>query len=634
MTNCNEFFCLQIATQALNNMPEYLACLRDLGHSADMSAITLREMKTEVAGLVSEEWERRRVEDKSLPARVFRPEEVLELEVLEGVNYVNYWSYTPFNPAPVMAVAGLNEPCFSVNSAADACHVKHGALGTIYLIGYPDANRSNRIRHIEYHAAPECRAGWKSAFKAAMLSEPAMRYHHACESMGEDEQAMPVLPLCVSDGDKGLTEAMLALDVPAFRCTNHRAANVKARHGVEQSELYKALAKAPNAKLFQSSLARMNSKAAGFVHELHPSAWSVCYNPILLEGGSLDGQTTNNIGEQLNKELEDARCAPTPLACLDEVVRFEQRRYVELQAQAHACTEHLPPRVAKDVAKAKQRVLGFKANSIQWLDGNVKMHGKVQRRNDAEASVTCRLVRLGPNRVHVECECKYAQRDGIGCDHGIHLAQQGGKAHVYELIPFRMTTEAWKLQYPLHYFPHMPTDSEMAAAVMGSGKSVREECGIPPSEEATLLPVLAMRRQRGRPSKDSFKRMDPHTAKTNAAQVRPTLDAIGDLVLVNKNKCSKCGQRGHTALKCQGRGFVASLVDKEVTTVYLAKDDANASVGAAQRASGKRPAPPELDVSGDEFSKPMPKPRKSGKSKTRADTPPPSTAAAKAPPTV
>jgi hypothetical protein len=567
-----------MAMQSLNSLPEYIACLRGCQHQASMTAITLHEMKTELAQLATEEWARRCEKDPNLARRVFTPAEVLELEELEDVSYVNFWSFTPHNPAVVKVAPGLNEPTFSVNTAADACHVKHGSMGTLYLIGYPDCNRNNRIRHIEYHAAPECRKGWASTFVSAIASEPAMVYHGIVEPLIEGEEQMRSLPLCVSDGDKGLKEAMVEQLVTGFRCSNHRADNVQKKHGVTQSEFYKLVAKAPNQQLFDQAKKKLTQACAAYVDQVHPSEWAVAHSDVLAEGGSLDTQLTNNVGEQLNNALELARRQPTPMGALHEVVKHDEKRWREIQKEAHACKAPLPPRPAQDLADALLRVKDFKSNAVEWLDGNVRLKGRVSKRSDAEASVVCCLVRVGPNRVECECECKYASRDGMGCDHGMLLAQQGGKAHVLELVPFRMTTEAWKLQYPQDYSYASPTDSDMVQAIGKGGQVVRTEAGVGAFEETQLLPVMAMKRQRGRPSKDDFARMDPHRAKAAAATLRPTLNAIGELVLIEKNKCGKCGQRGHSTLKCQGRGFVASLVDRNVSAVYRAKQAEEVSV--------------------------------------------------------
>lgn len=562
-----------------------------------MTAVELPQMRAEIASLCTEEWGRRRLKDSSLEARVYTAQDIMDLEAMEGVSYVNSWSYTPFNPAEVKVAPGLNEPSFAVTSAADACHVKAGAMGTLYLVGYPDCNRNNRIRHIEFHASPECRAGWDSCFQGAVLSEPAMVYHAVVPAMIAGEEDMLSLPVCVCDGDKGLAEAMKSMNVPGFRCTNHRAANMQVKHGVQAAEAYKMMARAPSVALFEQSASRLAPAALAFAKQMPSADWAVAHHPVLVEGGSLDTQTTNNVGEQLNNALDGARRMATPLGSLHAVVQHEQRRFLEIQAEAHACMNPLPPRPAADLAKALARVKGFKPGSVQWLDGNVRMKGRVTKRSDAESSVVCRLIRVGDNRVECECECGYSRRDGMGCDHGMLLAQQGGKAHTTELVPFRMTTEAWKLQYPLTYVPGMPNDSDMADAVDGAGAVVRAEAGLAALGQVQLMAVLAMKRQRGRPTKDSFKRMDPHAVKTAASKERPTLNAVGDLAMIRKNKCGKCGQVGHTSLKCQGRGYIASLVDMEVTKEYQRRKelDDDAQPAPQQRGTGKRPAaPPQL----------------------------------------
>lgn len=44
--------------------------------------------------------------------------------------------------------------------------------------------------------------------------------------------------------------------------------------------------------------------------------------------------------------------------------------------------------------------------------------------------------------------------------------------------------------------------------------------------------------------------------------------------MVPKTKCSKCGQHGHQKKNCQGRGYIASMVDTVVTKIYQDRDQA------------------------------------------------------------
>lgn len=79
---------------------------------------------------------------------------------------------------------------------------------------------------------------------------------------------------------------------------------------------------------------------------------------------------------------------------------------------AGPCLDPAPgPRTMEKLAKVLQRVSKFKPGSLTWLDGNVKMEGRVQRRSNAEAAVICELTRVSDARVIAVCECNYERLD-------------------------------------------------------------------------------------------------------------------------------------------------------------------------------------------------------------------------------
>ena len=47
-----------------------------------------------------------------------------------------------------------------------------------------------------------------------------------------------------------------------------------------------------------------------------------------------------------------------------------------------------------------------------------------------------------------------------------------------------------------------------------------------------------------------------------------TVNAIGELLYVQKNKCRKCGQYGHSKGLCQGRGYIGSIADSMQAELY------------------------------------------------------------------
>jgi len=168
-----------------------------------------------------------------------------------------------------------------------------------------------------------------------------------------------------------------------------------------------------------------------------------------------------------------------------------------------------------------------------------------------------------------------------------------------ELMPFRMTTTAWRLQYPLAYDPKIPTETDLHAMLKTGGVKVREESGAGPGASTELMAVVAMKKQRGRPSKKALNRHDPVKARIAAAKDKPQLNHIGQLIMVPKKKCSKCGQSGHQRSNCQGRGYIASLVDVGITGIYRERDAAEVALAKVAAAS-KNVAPDKQIASEDD----------------------------------
>jgi len=107
-----------------------------------MTARSLEAMKGDVASLLNEEWKRRQAVDTSLPDVTLTGDEVMELELCEGVAYVDFAGVGYNRRRPIGLAPKLDEPNSGIHKSADACHIKTGdQLGTFYLIVEPDANR-------------------------------------------------------------------------------------------------------------------------------------------------------------------------------------------------------------------------------------------------------------------------------------------------------------------------------------------------------------------------------------------------------------------------------------------------------------------------------------------------------------
>ena len=93
---------------------------------------------------------------------------------------------------------------------------------------------------------------------------------------------------------------------------------------------------------------------------------------------------------------------------------------------------------------------------------------------------------------------------------------------------------------------------------MSAGKSVWDELGLP--NDTQLMPLKAISRAKGRPNKKDANRVSAYNPRA-AQPTRPTVNAVGELLYVQKNKCRKCGQYGHSKGLCQGRGYIGSIAD-------------------------------------------------------------------------
>ena len=83
--------------------------------------------------------------------------------------------------------------------------------------------------------------------------------------------------------------------------------------------------------------------------------------------------------------------------------------------------------------------------------------------------------------------------------------------------------------------------------------------------------MMAMKRTKGRPSADQFKRHDKYALAKKARTTRIKIDSLGALLTVIKNKCSNCGQAGHDKANCRGTGFVQAIADKMVVAIHNAQ---------------------------------------------------------------
>ena len=69
---------------------------------------------------------------------------------------------------------------------------------------------------------------------------------------------------------------------------------------------------------------------------------------------------------------------------------------------------------------------------------------------------------------------------------------------------------------------------------MSAGKSVWDELGLP--NDTQLMPLKAISRAKGRPNKKDANRVSAYNPRA-AQPTRPTVNAVGELLYVQKNKC-------------------------------------------------------------------------------------------------
>lgn len=73
----------------------------------------------------------------------------------------------------------------------------------------------------------------------------------------------------------------------------------------------------------------------------------------------------------------------------------------------------------------------------------------------------------------------------------------------------------------------------------------------------------------------------------SAQPTRPTVNAVGDLLYVEKNKCKKCGQYGHSKGTCQGKGYIGSITDAMQAEVYEQRNEEASATRKRKRAAGR-----------------------------------------------
>ena len=62
---------------------------------------------------------------------------------------------------------------------------------------------------------------------------------------------------------------------------------------------------------------------------------------------------------------------------------------------------------------------------------------------------------------------------------------------------------------------------------------------------------------------------------------------VGDLLYVEKNKCKKCGQYGHSKGTCQGKGYIGSITDAMQAEVYEQRNEEASATRKRKRAAGR-----------------------------------------------
>jgi len=138
--------------------------------------------------------------------------------------------------------------------------------------------------------------------------------------------------------------------------------------------------------------------------------------------------------------------------------------------------------------------------------------------------------------------------------------------------------------YSTHSLYLQHTFSLFTAHLVPAGTTVWAELGLPANTQ--LMPLKAISRSKGRPSKKDKNRVSAYNPRS-AQPTRPTVNAVGDLLYVEKNKCKKCGQYGHSKGTCQGKGYIGSITDAMQAEVYEQRNEEASATRKRKRAAGR-----------------------------------------------
>lgn len=485
-------FAFGVPNENMQRLPALKAEVEKLGHTLDFDCCDGKAMVACILSVKKAECERNRKKANRIPASSRTPENIADLlpwrhqlpkflethgEYLKelqnaGAQYVNYLAFSfkfVMNQCPLLLHFVSVDACFG-KTYLDAFQVFSAcgltANGNVVTLGYV------------LICGNESEDTWTRAWMFFKKQNP---------SLGK-------LTTVISDGDKGIFNGLHNVfpvnDCPqTFRCSKHRAENIRLKHGAAAKAMYWKCVKASTVE----RIARIRQSAEW--RALKPTAQAALNDvgdtnqfpaAAVAHGAVLYGRSTNQLSEVDNSAIEDARHLDPFLFVLtagDRAVRL----YTKFAQESRECETILTPWAMRALADIKKRG-EVQAVHAEFTDGHHVFNVIVER-------VVHRVVlRVPPpgaanqSRFATDkdpCSCGVPKIDYMPCGHMVAVADATAISPAL-LVPVVHTSAAWKVQYP-DASVFAPTYAQVLASTIPVDTSLRMPVAAPP--------------KRGRPAK-------------------------------------------------------------------------------------------------------------------------------------
>jgi hypothetical protein len=314
----------------------------------------------------------------------------------------------------------------------------------------------------------------------------------------------------ISDRDKGLQSAEDELEfAKRAYCTQHMAANVQSRYGIEVRRLFVAATYARTVAQFDEAMEKLrdaNGQAYLYVNAIDVSLWAAPYMVA-----KRWGQMTSNIVESINAAHKEDRC----LSCVD-LLNAIWNRTMDVSFNLHQDA-------LKSLAQPGARFTNF---ALRLLENSLD---HAQQRQVEVTSTTERVITTLQDKRYVvdlalqTCECGRYQVNCIPCGHAVALIVKLRKPP-RDYIPDFFKLDTYRKTYARNIRP-----------VSTCNLAVSAEC-YPPQ----------LKRARGRPRERRI-RTGERVKRRVGQQAAGMLPDVPERA---PQRCGQCNQVGHNRAMC------------------------------------------------------------------------------------